>query len=389
MGYNATTNTITDASGFTYTPTAVGVQNYQQAANANTQGSTVAATGGAPGANPVQPPNPPSIPGGSLTDAYNNVQNLTQNAPNTYDLYSQELKNRGIDTLINQEADLGNAANAQEAALKPLLPENVAINFPKSLQQLQDIGVTQDQLNLLAAKERTPIAAGLADLLKSQSVIAQQIDRQTQLAQYLVSLKQNDYQTKVKAAQDAYTLAADSNDRAAKAQAAAQLFAISNNITSPYYNDAGTVVRTSDGYRFTSESDFRDKTGMDVGTAQAQGLIQKPSAAPIALKDAPTSYQEYALAKQDGYTGSYMDYQTADANRKAKASGTTATQTKTDHVTEVTNHLDSKAGSDGYVSPEDWKAAQKAWVAAGYGSAASFVTNFKNYINPADPQDYK
>lgn len=369
----------------------------QNASNANTQGSTVAATGGAPGSNPPQPTNPPSLPGGmgttdAVTNAANQVQTLSQNVPNSYELYQKELKSRGIDTLIGQEADLGNSINAQEAALKPLLPENEKFNFPGGLKQLQDIGVTQDQLDLLAAKERAPIASALSDLLKSQSVIAQQIDRQTALSKYATQLQTDDYNAKVKSAQDAYSMALDSGDRAAKVTAAAQLFATTNNITSPYYLENGTtVVRTSDGYHFTSEKDFQQKSGMDVGTAQSQGLIQKPSATPLALKDAPTSYQEYVLAKQDGYKGTYSDYQTADANRKAKASGSTATVSaaKANHQEEVANHLEGIAGGDGYVSPEDWKKAQKAWVLAGYGTAASFKTNFSNYINPADPQDYK
>lgn len=39
-------------------------------------------------------------------------------------------------------------------------------------------------------------------------------------------------------------------------------------------------------------------------------------------KNIPTSYQEYQLAKQDGFQGSYNDYQTMDANRKAVRSTT-------------------------------------------------------------------
>lgn len=42
----------------------------------------------------------------------------------------------------------------------------------------------------------------------------------------------------------------------------------------------------------------------------------------------PASAQEYEYAKSQGYTGTYEQYQNADANRKAKAAGSTATETK-------------------------------------------------------------
>lgn len=43
---------------------------------------------------------------------------------------------------------------------------------------------------------------------------------------------------------------------------------------------------------------------------------------------------------------------------------------------------------DNHVSPDDWAKAKNAWVQAGY-SAASFKTNFSNYINQSHAQDYK
>jgi hypothetical protein len=57
-------------------------------------------------------------------------------------------------------------------------------------------------------------------------------------------------------------------------------------------------------------------------------------------------------------------------------------------VTSMNSQLQTVKGTDGYLSPQDWKTALNAWVNAGH-SATSFTTNFKQYINPADPQDYK
>jgi hypothetical protein len=69
--------------------------------------------------------------------------------------------------------------------------------------------------------------------------------------------------------------------------------------------------------------------------------------------------------------------------------GTTTATTKSQSVNaKVADQLRSVAGSDGYLSPQDYKTGQSAWVSSGR-SAASFNTNFKSFINPADPQDYK
>jgi len=62
--------------------------------------------------------------------------------------------------------------------------------------------------------------------------------------------------------------------------------------------------------------------------------------------------------------------------------------TEQEDIASMKGQLASVKGGDGYVSPEDWKTALSAWQDAGY-SAASFKTNFQNFINPADPQDYK
>lgn len=113
-----------------------------------------------------------------------------------------------------------------------------------------------------------------------------------------------------------------------------------------------------------------------------------------AFKDMPTSYQEYTLAKQGGYTGTYNDYQTMDANRKAVKSTTNnitynqkeADQVKVDTST-TANNLGSAVGKDGFVSPQDWKRAYSDWLSAGH-AGADFVNNFKGYVNPADPEDY-
>lgn len=49
--------------------------------------------------------------------------------------------------------------------------------------------------------------------------------------------------------------------------------------------------------------------------------------------------------------------------------------------------LASKTGSDGYVSPEDFRKARSAWVQDGY-SSTDFDNQFGGYVNPGHAQDY-
>jgi len=96
----------------------------------------------------------------------------------------------------------------------------------------------------------------------------------------------------------------------------ARTFALENNITQPFYTiDGRTIIRTSDGKAYSTEADW-------IADGGKPELVQKvESQAGLNLKDYPGSYQEYLLAQQQGYAGSYIDYQNDDANRKARASG--------------------------------------------------------------------
>lgn len=87
-------------------------------------------------------------------------------------------------------------------------------------------------------------------------------------------------------------------------------FALDNGITQPFYTvDGRTIIRTSDGKQYSDEADW-------IADGGKPELVQqvKPQ---TNLKDYPASYQEYLLAQQGGFTGTYNDYQTEDANRKA------------------------------------------------------------------------
>lgn len=96
-----------------------------------------------------------------------------------------------------------------------------------------------------------------------------------------------------------------------------------------------------------------------------------------------------AIEKQNEFT--------ANQNSLDRAASATATNTKANTPTPAqqqatdfqaaNGYLSGKVGGDGKVSPGTWKAAEQSWVNAGY-SAASFKSNFGNYINTTHAQDY-
>lgn len=89
----------------------------------------------------------------------------------------------------------------------------------------------------------------------------------------------------------------------------ARKFALDNNITKPFYTvDGRTIIRTSDGRAYSSEAEWLADGGKPELVQQVEQGVN--------LKDYPASYQEYLLAKQDGFAGTYNDYQNLDANRK-------------------------------------------------------------------------
>jgi len=60
----------------------------------------------------------------------------------------------------------------------------------------------------------------------------------------------------------------------------------------------------------------------------------------------------------------------------------TGTALKNQRQREVVNVLKSVAGADGYVSPDDWRKAKRAYVEAGYGTATDFDKQFSVFKNP-------
>ncbi len=120
--------------------------------------------------------------------------------PNLYDLYNQELTNRGVNTANQQLLDISNQINQGQQTLAPLSPSMVQAQFPQALQPLQEGGATQAQLNLTAAQAAAPIQTAMSFLIQSRSALSDYITNQSTLAQQAVTNAQTEYENKLTAA---------------------------------------------------------------------------------------------------------------------------------------------------------------------------------------------
>lgn len=66
----------------------------------------------------------------------------------------------------------------------------------------------------------------------------------------------------------------------------------------------------------------------------------------------------------------------------------TVTETKQKSFSDMSSQLNNVVGTDGYVSPEDYKAAKKAWLDGGYSVYGDFDKLFARFINPTHRSDY-
>lgn len=125
--------------------------------------------------------------------------------PNLYDLYQQELQNRGVTTSLQQEQQINQQIAGFQNVLNPLTPQMVQAQIPGSLSQLTQSGITQDQLALQAAQASAPIATAMNLLLQSRSAVSNYISQQEALSQNAVNIAQQEYQNKLQLASYDFT----------------------------------------------------------------------------------------------------------------------------------------------------------------------------------------
>jgi len=121
----------------------------------------------------------------------------------------------------------------------------------------------------------------------------------------------------------------------------------------------------------------------------------RPEEKSITEKYGSGAIGEYNFAKEQGYKGTFQEYQNEDANRKARAAGPTAASLAANEKAarqgahqKLGKWLSGLVGGDGYVSPSDYKKAKAAWVSDGF-SSNDFDAIFNNFINPGFEVEYK
>ena len=72
------------------------------------------------------------------------------------------------------------------------------------------------------------------------------------------------------------------------------------------------------------------------------------------------------------------DKEAADLKAQTKAENFDTTE----NIKQTYEAMDKVKGGDGYIAPQDWTLLRNLWAKHG-GSDASFISNFKRYVNPA------
>lgn len=228
------------------------------------------------------------------TDALKPDDNIT-----TLTKQLNELKNQSLNT------NLASAAGIQKTGQK-VIPMEFIVGQQQNIAQqanlqLQTLAAQQapiiDQLNL-AKDSKTQLLKGLETLMQFGK---DNYTTATEHSNFVLGLSK--YQKEL--------------DQITKAeQTAAKELALKYNVTQPYYEVSGTVYRTSDGKAYSTPEELAADGG---SFAQVQKITPKADYSGL-----PAIAAEYEYAKSQGFTGSFEQYQNADANRKIRASSTSS-----------------------------------------------------------------
>jgi hypothetical protein len=290
----------------------------------------------------------------------------------------------GTPELKQQISDLNSQILSGLAEQKQQLANYQAANLAIEQQPQQLAGVVgtkQQELMRTYATQQAAKSADLGLLQARQAALGGQLNTALDLAQRATDLKYQPIEDslKVKQAQinailpllnkqekiQAQALEAFYNqeqERVAdeKAKAKSNISsAMEAGITTRFYNYGGEIRNTTDGYAYTSEDDFQQKTGMTLQQARNMGLI--------------------------------TDYGTALAKKQAqKGSSTVTERLLSDQQTIVSNavsQLDNerRTSSDGYANPDTYRQFKQQYIAAG-GTPTNFFQSFplEVYISPSN-----
>lgn len=299
-------------------------------------------------------------------------------APNFENTYNSLVGQYGISDLENNLNDLTN----QENELRAQFRQQKATEEGKPVAMNVIEGRVGEEER--AANER------LDAVLRQKDYVTNQLKTKYDVVNNIMNLKKLDYQT----ASDEYNTSFSQN---------LQMFNTVKGIADSQKSD---LEREQDNARANTQiiynaiqsgglkiSDISDdqklaitkqemQAGLPVGFYES--LQSKNPKADIVTSTSRESggskYVDVIMRNPDGsLTTQSMRVGSVDAPQGSKP---TEAETTKSNAQKVASQLAGRAGSDGYVAPEDYKTARRAWVNAGY-SADDFDSRFaKTYVNP-------
>lgn len=298
----------------------------------------------------------PSVNSGNVFDflktpaASQAAPTATVSTPSGIDIYNQEYKNAGLTDVKSRLSDLDTAI----AKIRDKYTHaNGNINENPWLSEASRVGrgrILNDQM---------------------QSEIGNYETQQQQL-QSLYNMGLDEVKLRL-------GLRQDDQNTAQATQQKALAFAAENKINSPFFKIGGTVYRTSDMTPFHSQQE-----AFAAGVSPDWSNVQPVQSAPELHTQVVTAGGRSVLI--DTQTGTIIKDLGSAYKGTSGGSASPKDQVKSD-IAQTNENLNSVIGPDGFVSPQDWKRAYSDWLAAG-NPGDDFISYFKGYVNPADPQDY-
>lgn len=262
---------------------------------------------------------------GQLTQSETNYENAANGLPSQANLLSQAEQTTGATTDLSQVNDLKTQLAASTAAYnnqyQQIGTKGVDAGVPaifyqgeQAAQQRQAAVVTSGlATRLQAAQGNYDTAEALAE--KTASLQFSDAQAKIDNLKSFIDLNQNNLSQAEKVAVSKMQAQATQQQKTLDTQKAAVSFALTNNITQPFYNVGGTIYRTSDGKAYsTPAAFFADGGAKDFSNAQvvsAANTAEKDSVVQLANKypDANIALNDSLGAAQQKVENSSKIYQ--------------------------------------------------------------------------------
>lgn len=318
-----------------------------------------------------------------MADDLSDVQKATQEKQDALTLEQQQYENNYNlnQGFLTQMQALVIAGNNQIEQIKEL-PIASTILTGKTNQTISDIAAQVGSLQTLMSAANGQMAAAKTQLDTTvatvSSVLQDQVDYYTSLQSfYKDQSTSNESQIATLTADqktylDQQLSEAQSNLVQVQKNAQALADAMTNPDTALAYNQAGVTVNDTPEQINTKLATYAYSKEL---STQSQTMAGNGYTAVIPGQSAPAGSTVTTVIDSKGVSHSY--YKAASTNTA------TAAETQKADTASMAQVIQSRLGSDGYLSPQDYATAKNAWIAAGY-KGSDFDDEFSTYRNPSD-----